>query len=232
MRTTFKIQKGDKRSPRRDDEFVCFVAHEILSKHKATYQVRRPFVGISRKNIRGACISTTTSSSISSSTTSHLVSHPSASCNCRRCLLKLPPRSPHPLPPRLPPQRPVSSRLSRVEGPLCSSLKFLTLSRPSRSCLRPAAAKKTSTPKKASAPADSDKKKRKKVRKETYSSYIYKGTSTRHLCPVDLTLMVSTMICTFSPQAGPSRYWYLEQGYGYFELVRERYFRAYRHRGF
>lgn len=34
------------------------------------------------------------------------------------------------------------------------------------------AAKKTS---KASAPADGEKKKRKKVRKETYSSYIYKG---------------------------------------------------------
>ena len=35
------------------------------------------------------------------------------------------------------------------------------------------AAKKTS---KAAAPADGEKKKRKKVRKETYSSYIYKGT--------------------------------------------------------
>ena len=35
------------------------------------------------------------------------------------------------------------------------------------------AAKKTSKP----APADGDKKKRKKVRKETYSSYIYKGAS-------------------------------------------------------
>ena len=34
------------------------------------------------------------------------------------------------------------------------------------------AAKKTS---KAAAPADGEKKKRKKVRKETYSSYIYKG---------------------------------------------------------
>lgn len=34
------------------------------------------------------------------------------------------------------------------------------------------AAKKTS---KVAAPADGEKKKRKKVRKETYSSYIYKG---------------------------------------------------------
>lgn len=35
-------------------------------------------------------------------------------------------------------------------------------------------AKKTS---KAAAPADGEKKKRRKVRKETYSSYIYKGES-------------------------------------------------------
>ena len=37
----------------------------------------------------------------------------------------------------------------------------------------PAAAKKTS--KKTAPAADGEKKKRKKVRKETYSSYIYKG---------------------------------------------------------
>lgn len=36
------------------------------------------------------------------------------------------------------------------------------------------AAKKTA--KASAAPADGEKKKRKKVRKETYSSYIYKGT--------------------------------------------------------
>jgi len=35
-------------------------------------------------------------------------------------------------------------------------------------------AKKTAAPKKAAAPADGEKKKRKKTRKETYSSYIYK----------------------------------------------------------
>lgn len=39
----------------------------------------------------------------------------------------------------------------------------------------PAAAKKTS--KKTAPTADGEKKKRKKVRKETYSSYIYKGKS-------------------------------------------------------
>jgi histone H2B len=39
----------------------------------------------------------------------------------------------------------------------------------------PAAAKKTS--KKTAPAADGEKKKRKKVRKETYSSYIYKGAS-------------------------------------------------------
>ena len=37
-------------------------------------------------------------------------------------------------------------------------------------------AKKSTAAKKSAAPADGDKKKRKKVRKETYSSYIYKGT--------------------------------------------------------
>lgn len=45
------------------------------------------------------------------------------------------------------------------------------------------AAKKTSSSsnKKSAAPVDGDKKKRKKVRKETYSSYIYKGTSLSYL---------------------------------------------------
>ncbi|KAG5639798.1 hypothetical protein DXG03_003435, partial [Asterophora parasitica] len=43
---------------------------------------------------------------------------------------------------------------------------------PAKSTEGAKAAKKTSS--KASAPADGEKKKRKKVRKETYSSYIYK----------------------------------------------------------
>ena len=58
------------------------------------------------------------------------------------------------------------------------------------------AAKKTS---KAAAPADGEKKKRKKVRKETYSSYIYKG-------PPSLSdSVIFRLICIFnySPQAGP-----------------------------
>jgi len=45
---------------------------------------------------------------------------------------------------------------------------------PAKSTEGAKAAKKTS---KAAAPADGEKKKRKKVRKETYSSYIYKGQS-------------------------------------------------------
>ncbi len=47
------------------------------------------------------------------------------------------------------------------------------------------AAKKTS---KAAAPADGEKKKRRKVRKETYSSYIYKGTPSVALYPLELQL--------------------------------------------
>jgi histone H2B len=44
---------------------------------------------------------------------------------------------------------------------------------PAKSTEGAKAAKKTSKP----APAEGEKKKRKKVRKETYSSYIYKGES-------------------------------------------------------
>ncbi|KAG6900860.1 hypothetical protein C0993_009978 [Termitomyces sp. T159_Od127] len=38
-------------------------------------------------------------------------------------------------------------------------------------------AKKTASKSKSAAPADGEKKKRRKIRKETYSSYIYKGTA-------------------------------------------------------
>ena len=69
------------------------------------------------------------------------------------------------------------------------------------------AAKKTS---KAAAPADGEKKKRKKVRKETYSSYIYKGAFSL----VSLRWLV-LMFLFYSPQAGPSRYRYLQQGNGH-----------------
>jgi histone H2B len=49
------------------------------------------------------------------------------------------------------------------------------------------AAKKTSK-----APADGEKKKRKKTRKETYSSYIYKGTST---CSDRLDIVLTSLKC-------------------------------------
>ncbi|KAJ3512780.1 hypothetical protein NLJ89_g3322 [Agrocybe chaxingu] len=50
---------------------------------------------------------------------------------------------------------------------------------PAKSTEGAKAAKKTS---KAAAPADGEKKKRKKVRKETYSSYIYKGKWPSMIC--------------------------------------------------
>ena len=62
------------------------------------------------------------------------------------------------------------------------------------------------------------KKKRRKTRKETYSSYIYKGT--RFLLIDALPLV---LIPLSSPQAGPPRYWHLEQGHGHLELFRQRY---------
>lgn len=49
---------------------------------------------------------------------------------------------------------------------------------PAKSTEGAKAAKKTSKP----TTADGDKKKRKKVRKETYSSYIYKGQSPQSTC--------------------------------------------------
>jgi len=54
------------------------------------------------------------------------------------------------------------------------------------------AAKKTSK-----APADGEKKKRKKTRKETYSSYIYKGTST---C-FDIVNYLLTVLCSAEASA-------------------------------
>jgi len=71
---------------------------------------------------------------------------------------------------------------------------------PAKSTEGAKAAKKTS---KAAAPADGEKKKRKKVRKETYSSYIYKGSFS------PLVLWKFNWRFGFSPQAGPPRYWYL-----------------------
>ena len=59
------------------------------------------------------------------------------------------------------------------------------------------AAKKTS---KKTAPADGDKKKKRKVRKETYGSYIYKGASVCDLSEFELNLTCLNLV---SPQAGP-----------------------------
>ncbi len=67
------------------------------------------------------------------------------------------------------------------------------------------AAKKTSKP---AAAADGEKKKRKKSRKETYSSYIYKGVLIRRCC------LIFTE-CGSSPQAGPPRHWDIQQSDGY-----------------
>ena len=83
------------------------------------------------------------------------------------------------------------------------------------------AAKKTSKP---AASGDDTKKKRRKGRKETYSSYIYKG-ELNALMPL-ATLHTHAL---FSPQAGPPRHWYLQQGDGHPQLVRQRYLRAYCH---
>ncbi len=54
----------------------------------------------------------------------------------------------------------------------------------------PKAAKKTASKSGGSAPVDGEKKKRKKARKETYSSYIYKGAcaGSTH-CPSILTIL-------------------------------------------
>lgn len=93
---------------------------------------------------------------------------------------------------------------------------------------------------KKTAPPTGDKKKRNKARKETYSSYIYKGIlapfclsghtancapsfsfdpSWRDFSFVDFCADSST----FSPEASSPRYRYLKPCYVYSELVRQRY---------
>ena len=87
------------------------------------------------------------------------------------------------------------------------------------------AAKKTS---KAAAPADGEKKKRKKVRKETYSSYIYKG-----MYKLSLHSWERFRVITFSSsQASAPWYGYLKQSHGNLEQLRQRHLRTYRYRGF
>src|SRR3984957_5299544 len=81
------------------------------------------------------------------------------------------------------------------------------------------AAKKTAVPKAPAKEGDEVKKKRRKARKETYSSYIYKGllSSSSHLI----------VICAHgtwyvSPETSPPRYGYIKQSDGHLELFRER----------
>ena len=74
------------------------------------------------------------------------------------------------------------------------------------------AAKKTKA-----APVDGEKKKSKRrVRKETYSSYIYKGTCFE--LRVSSHTLNSLSLC--SAQAGAPRHWYLQQGDGHPQLLR------------
>ena len=76
---------------------------------------------------------------------------------------------------------------------------------PAKSTEGAKAAKKTS---KAAAPADGEKKKRKKVRKETYSSYIYKGKwiGTRSRLPrlIRYQLIVFSVLKQVHPDTGIS----------------------------
>ena len=69
------------------------------------------------------------------------------------------------------------------------------------------AGKATKKTKENTAPADGEKKKRKKVRKETYSSYIYKG---EFFGMRSWLICLIVLITILSPQAGPSRYGYLQ----------------------
>jgi histone H2B len=66
-----------------------------------------------------------------------------------------------------------------------------------------------------------------KTRKETYSSYIYKGTLMR--CRISSTIQLTRRFR--SAEAGAPRHRYLQQGNGHPELLRQRHLRAYCHRG-
>lgn len=106
-----------------------------------------------------------------------------------------------------------------------------------------APAEKKEAGKKTAAPSG-DKKKRTKTRKETYSSYIYKGEfasarpmhATCILCSRASRLrllfwMEPSFLTRRSPQAGPPRHGYLQPRHVDPELVRQRHLRARRHRG-
>lgn len=111
-----------------------------------------------------------------------------------------------------------------------------------------APAEKKEAGKKTAAPSG-DKKKRTKSRKETYSSYIYKGESARiarlwqraihrddrvaglRASPAASAGPMESVLTRRSPQAGPPRHWYLKPCHVHPELVRQRHLRARRHRG-
>lgn len=79
-----------------------------------------------------------------------------------------------------------------------------------------APADKKEAGKKTASAATGEKKKRGKTRKETYSSYIYKGEF--HFTPIlphDILILTSI----FSPQAGPPRHWYLHSCHVHLELL-------------
>jgi hypothetical protein len=62
--------------------------------------------------------------------------------------------------------------------------------------------------------ASGEKKKRTKTRKETYSSYIYKGN-------IIILLIASQSLMPFSPQAGPPRHRYFQPSHVNPELFRQ-----------
>jgi hypothetical protein len=77
----------------------------------------------------------------------------------------------------------------------------------------PAAEKKEAGKKTAAAPSG-EKKKRGKTRKETYSSYIYKGKP-------DLNRTLRNRLTRRSPQAGSPRHWYFQPCHVNPELIRQ-----------
>ena len=81
----------------------------------------------------------------------------------------------------------------------------------------PATEKKDAGKKTAAAPSG-EKKKRGKTRKETYSSYIYKGEIS-----IAFQAFASNTDASFhSPQASAPRHWYLQPRHVNPELIRQR----------
>lgn len=79
-----------------------------------------------------------------------------------------------------------------------------------------APAEKKEAGKKTASASTGDKKKRGKTRKETYSSYIYKGTA-------GLRVSMHKANSRSSLEASPPRHWYLHSCHVHPELFRQRY---------